>query len=121
MSKLDRPALVSAWRAELDAARAARQSRDLDRVWHHLGRAHVLSQPLAGRHVRTHGTMFVQGCRQRSVKEVAGQVGRLVVAGPASLLGRYPTGNSGRATESAFTPMPIPDDLVAVLTPRSAD
>ena len=33
---------------------------------------------------------------------------RLVVAGPGSLAGRFPEGNSGRARVSMFAPMPIP-------------
>ena len=42
-------------------------------------------------------------------------VPRLVVAGPGSLTGRYPMGNTGGANVSAFEPMPIPDDLQVYL------
>ena len=46
---------------------------------------------------------------------MVGQVGRLIVAGPGSALGRYPVGNTGRANVSAFEPMPIRADLVSML------
>ena len=53
--------------------------------------------------------------RRRDGKEIVGQVVRLVPAGPGSLTGKYPVGNTGGANVSAFAPMPIPDDLRAVL------
>ena len=40
---------------------------------------------------------------------------RVLVAGPGSWTGRYPVGNTGGANVSAFQPMPVPDDLRAVL------
>jgi Protein of unknown function (DUF3703) len=43
----DHHALQQAWAAERAAARTARASRDAVAEWHHLERAHVLSQPLA--------------------------------------------------------------------------
>ena len=47
-----------AWHAERAAAAAAREAGDADAEWHHLERAHILSQPLAGRHLRTHAAML---------------------------------------------------------------
>lgn len=107
--------LERVWRAEVGAARAARGSGDRSALWRHLGRAHVVSQPLAGLHVRTHALMLVQGVRERRSREVIGQVLRLAVAGPASLAGRYPLGNTGGADVRATVPMPIPGDLAPVL------
>jgi len=37
------------------------------------------------------------------------------VAGPGSLSGRYPTGNTGRARVPATQPMPIRSDLAKML------
>jgi hypothetical protein len=53
--------------------------------------------------------------RERDRREVTGQLVRLVVAGPGSATGRYPVGNSGRARVPATLPMPLPDDLAALL------
>ena len=96
-------------------SRQARRSKDFDRCWALLEDAHVLSQPWAWLHVRVHGSMFVAAVVQRDVREVRGQLSRIAVAGPGSLSGRYPTGNTGRARVPATQPMPIRSDLAKML------
>jgi Protein of unknown function (DUF3703) len=110
-----RDALLRAWSEERAAARSARGRGDVDGEWRHLERAHILSQPMAGAHVRTHLAMLTCALRRRRPREAVGQVLRLVVAGPGSWTGRYPVGNTGGADVSAFRPMPVPEDLRAVL------
>ena len=107
--------LLRAWSDEHSAARAARERGDAAAEWSHLERAHILSQPMAGPHVRTHLAMLGCGLRRRDRREVLGQLLRLVVAGPGSWTGRYPVGNTGGADVSALQPMPVPDDLKAIL------
>ena len=89
-------ALKAAWQAERHAAITAGRAADRTTEWHHLERAHILSQPLAGLHLRT-------------------RVLRLVLAVPGSISGRYPVGNTGGADVSAFTPMAVPEDLRPLL------
>jgi hypothetical protein len=103
------------WAAELGAARAARSNSDASAEWTHLERAHILSQPMAGPHVRTHVAMFTTALRRRDRHEVVGQLFRMIVAAPGSMTGKYPVGNTGGADVSAFAPMPIPDDLRPLL------
>lgn len=109
--------------AELAAARQTRIERQntvgLHKTaeWHHLERAHILSQPVAGIHVRTHLAMLGYAVRQRDGHEIAGQVARLLVAGPGSGFRRYPLGNTGGTNVRAMAPMPIPADLLALLAP----
>ena len=110
-----RTRLRAAWAAEHDAARAARSSGDTRAEWTHLERAHILSQPMAGAHVRTHVAMFVAALRRRDRHELLGQLFRIIVAAPGSMTGKYPAGNTGGADVSAFAPMPIPDDLRPLL------
>ncbi len=100
---------------KLKGAREARMFKDFDRCWTLLEDAHVLSQPWARMHVRVHGSMFVAAVVQRDVREVRGQLSRIAVAGPGSLSGRYPTGNTGRARVPATQPMPIAGELAEVL------
>lgn len=107
--------LRRAWSAERAAALAARRRGDQRGEWHHLERAHILSQPLAVPHVRTHVAMLGAALRRHDRREVVGQLLRLVVAAPGSLSGRYPVGNTGGADVSALQPMPIPEDLRSVL------
>ena len=110
-----RATLRAAWRTERDAARAAGRAGDPALEWRHLERAHILSQPLAGIHLRIHGAMLAAAIRRREVRETVGQLARVVLAAPGSISGRYPTGNTGGAGVSAFRPMPVPDDLRPLL------
>jgi hypothetical protein len=118
LPKQSRPTNVQAirrsWAAEQSAARTARTAGDSAAEWHHLERAHILSQPLAIAHIRTHLAMLGYGLRHRDRREITGQLARLLVAGPGSALGRYPLGNPGGANVSAVTAMPIPGDLQAI-------
>jgi hypothetical protein len=100
----------------LAAAREARQRADWSACWHLLEDAHVLSQPWVWPHVRVHGSMLVTGWKARDVREVRGQLLRLLAGGPASAVGRYPVGNTGRARVSAIQPMPVRPDLAEILT-----
>ena len=112
--------LRRAWDGERTAARSARAHGDDVDEWTHLERAHILSQPMAGPHVRTHLAMLSYGLRRRQPREIVGQTIRLAVAGPGSWTGRYPVGNTGGAGVSALRPMPIPGDLQAILAPVTA-
>ena len=62
--------------------------------------------------------MLIAAVRRKDRRETIGQVLRLIVAGPGSITGRYPVGNTGGANVNAFQPMPIPDDLHAYLEGR---
>jgi hypothetical protein len=110
-----RSTLLAAWSEERAEARSARGRGDVAGEWRHLERAHILSQPMAGAHVRTHLAMLTCALRRRQARETVGQVMRLVLAAPGSWTGRYPLGNTGGADVSAFRPMPVPDDLRAAL------
>lgn len=113
--KVNRTALLGAWTDERAAAASARQQGDFPEEWRHLERAHILSQPMAVPHVRTHVDMLSYAVRRRDLRELGGQLVRLVLAGPGSLTGRYPVGNTGGGNVSAFRPMPVPDDLRSLL------
>ena len=88
---------------------------DLRTAFAHLERAHILSQRLMVMHVRTHMAMLRIGWRRRDIRELLGQSTRIVAATVFSRIW-VPTGNTGGANVSAFRPMPIPEDLNAVLS-----
>ena len=102
----------AAYRAEMRAARAAATAGDR---WRHLERAHIISQPWPWPHTRNHVAMLALALAQRDRREALGQIVRIIVAAPGSALGRYPEGNTGRATVSLTLPMPLPPDLQALL------
>jgi hypothetical protein len=83
-------------------------------AFHHLERAHILSQRYPLWHARVHLYMLKVGWRQGNVMEVFGQSLRTL----AALLFSYvwvPEGNTGGANVSAFKPMEVPEDLGRLL------
>jgi hypothetical protein len=107
--------LGQAFSQELTAARRAECEGDLARAWRALERAHVLSQAYAGPHLRVHARMFAFAWRRRDLRELLGQLPRLLLAAPGSWTGRAPRGNTGGADVGIFTPMQIPADLESLL------
>lgn len=92
-----------------------RAARHADDAWPHLERAHIVSQPWAWPHTRVHAAMLGVAARDRDRHEAAGQIVRLLVAGLGSLTGRYPPGNTGRATMRLTEHAPIPAVLTDLL------
>jgi Protein of unknown function (DUF3703) len=116
--KASMPAAIrSAISTELDAASSAPGPAGR---WNALERPHILSQPWAIPHTKVHWRMLTLALRQRDRREAVGQVVRLIVATPGSLSGRYPRGNTGRATVGLREPMPMPSDLEQLLQSHGA-
>ena len=107
------PSLVE---QELRAYRAARAAGDSSSAWRALEDAHILSQSSLGPHLRVHAAMLGYAVVLRDWREACGQAIRLALAPLGSLTGRLPWGNTGRASVSAFRPMPVSDDLRAKLS-----
>lgn len=109
-----RPTLAAAFEHEMASAAQARAAGDLARAFAHYERAHVLGQRATWRHVRSHLGMFAVGWARRDAREIVGQSTRLLAA---TLFSRIwvPVGNTGGANVGAMRPMPIPDDLRALL------
>ena len=107
-------ALRDAFDGEWAAARSARRAGDCDRAFHHLERAHILSQRRTWLHVKSHIGMWQIGWLRSDWRELIGQSTRIVAA---LLFSRIwvPIGNTGGANVSALKPMPLPPDLEAVL------
>ena len=105
---------------ESDVAAAALAGGELDRAFAHYERMHVLSQRLTRWHVRSHVGMLRVGWRRSDAREVLGQCSRILAASLFSKLW-VPPGNTGGANVSAFRPMPVPEDLAAILFPARDD
>lgn len=80
-----------------------------------LERAHIIGQPRFVLHLLSHWWMLKAALGLRDWPEVRGQCWRLLLTPFGHLTGRLPLGNTGRASVSAFQPMPLPDDLPADL------
>lgn len=115
-----RAALAAHVAGALAAYRQARADGDQPAAWSALERAHVLSQPDAWLHTRVHLAMLAYGLALRDGREVRGQMARVAVGGVGSLLGRAPTGNTGRARVPIMAVMPVPPDIAAILADAAA-
>jgi hypothetical protein len=103
---------------EFESAALAVAAGDLTLGFRHLERAHVLGQAFVVPHVKSHLGMLRIGLRRRDTREIVGQLLRVPGAVIGSLLGHLPVGNTGGANVPAFRPMPIPEDLSAILAER---
>jgi hypothetical protein len=88
--------------AELAAARAAELDGDLLTGFRHLERAHVLGQTSTVQHARVHFRMLIWGMRRQDLREVIGQVLRLIGAAVGTWAGLVPHGNTGGANVNVF-------------------
>jgi hypothetical protein len=108
--------LQAAYGLEVERARRAARERRWDEALALLGRAHVLGQAHVVPHVRAHALMLAIELRRRALGGAAGQLLRIVLGAIGSAVGRVPTGNTGASDVSMFMPMPVPDDLRALLS-----
>jgi hypothetical protein len=107
----------SDWHAATHAElmRRARASSAPEAAWLHLEAAHVVGQQRLWPHTVTHAHMLRLALRQRDPLEAAGQLLRLALVPLGHLSGRLPLGNPGRATVSAFAPLPVRPELQALI------
>lgn len=59
--------------------------------------------------------MLIFAFKIKNIKEILGQIPRLLVGGIKSFVGEIPIGNSGGADVPPLKPMEIPGDLKAIL------
>lgn len=110
------------WDLEVAAAAQAKFSGDPHLAFRHFERAHVLGQHSTWLHTRIHILMMRWGWRQRSSREVAGQIFRTFGAATKTAFGLIPEGNTGGANVSPFQTMPVPQELQMLMNAaRSTD
>ena len=105
------PRLRKAFGNEMSAMNEAYAARNLNQSFYHLERAHILGQRNFKAHLVTHWWMLKIGFSRKDIREIFGQIVRMVAVFPASLFGWVPVSNTGGANVSALKPMPIPHDL----------
>lgn len=88
---------------------------NLQSAWRYLERAHILGQPWPREHTHVHWIMLKFGFRIKNLKEIVGQIPRLLVGGVKSFVGKIPVGNTGGVNVPPLQPMEIPADLEALL------
>lgn len=99
--------------SELANAAEAGSAGDALQEFAHLERAHVIGQESTYWHVKVHVLMLLWAVRNHSVREVLGQLFRIVGAATKTAFGLVPQGNTGGANVSPFKKMPIAPELAA--------
>lgn len=90
-------------------------STEPDARWAWLEAAHVVGQNDFTLHWVSHTAMLRFALQTRNLPEAAGQLLRLTLVPLGHLLQRLPAGNSGRATVSAFAPMPVHERTIRLI------
>ncbi|MCW8109058.1 DUF3703 domain-containing protein [Alteromonas ponticola] len=96
--------------AELSAARL-----NYLKQFMHLENAHVLGQHSTFWHTYVHWKMFKWGVKHKSIKEITGQLFRMVGAITKTPFGLLPMGNTGGANVSPFKAMPLKPEHARLL------
>lgn len=96
---------------EIETASELIRLGNLESAFYHLERAHVLGQSITIEHTRVHWLMLKIGWKKCDIREIFGQLVRIIGASTKTPFGIYPTGNTGGSNVWFFKPMPIPDDL----------
>lgn len=102
------------FKAELVQYTDAYITGNLQQAWAHLERAHILGQKYPYAHSLVHWKMLCFGFKIKSVKEIIGQIPRLLVGGVKSFVGKVPVGNPGGANVPPMKPFPIASDIQVI-------
>ncbi len=84
---------------------------NLESAWNHLERAHIIGQRYPYSHSYVHWKMLQFGFKIKSVKEIFGQIPRLIFGGVKSFVGKIPVGNPGGSNVPPLKPFPIESEL----------
>lgn len=84
---------------------------NLKLAWNHLERAHIIGQRYPLAHTKVHWKMLKFGIKIKSLKEIAGQIPRLIFGGPKSFVGKVPIGNPGGSNVHPLKPFPIQKEI----------
>ncbi|SMY15912.1 DUF3703 domain-containing protein [Photobacterium aquimaris] len=92
---------------ELIRSYRAQKRADSVAAFRHLENAHVLGQESTYWHVKVHYLMLCWAIKQRDIKEVIGQLIRIVGAALLTAIDGVPMGNTGGSNVHALKVMPI--------------
>ena len=104
-------AVKDAYERELTLGEQAHAQGDLGAAVAHFERAHILGQRYLIPHFYTHWKLLAVARQRGDLREMRGQIVRLIAVVPGYLSGWVPKGNTGSANVSALRPMRPPADL----------
>ena len=100
---------------EFRKSEQAEKSGDAATAFSHLENAHVLGQESTFLHIKVHYLMLLWGARHKDIREVAGQIIRLIGAAALTKVKGVPIGNTGGSNVSAIKPMPIKQEHAEII------
>jgi hypothetical protein len=100
---------------EILKAIQAQNTGDYSSAFTYLENAHVLGQESTYWHVKVHYLMMLWGIKQKNLKEVLGQVIRIIGAALLTALKSVPAGNTGGSNVSPVKIMPIKPEYAAII------
>lgn len=103
------------YQKELAEYLKALDKNQLPQSWLHLERAHILGQPYPFQHSEVHWLMLKFGFRIKNLKEILGQIPRLLFGGVKSFVGTVPVGNTGGANVPPLQSLEISEDLQEIV------
>ena len=103
------------FREELKIAHNYFLNNDFRTSWYHLERAHILGQPYPYHHTLVHWRMLLFGIKVKDLREIIGQIPRLLVGGVKSFVGEIPVGNTGGANVPPLKSIEIPAELKRII------
>ncbi len=109
-------ALQPYYKVELMSYHDQYKKGNLTIAWNHLERAHVIGQKYPYEHSYIHWKMLLFGLKIKNIKEVIGQIPRLLIGGVKSFVGKIPVGNTGGSNISGLKPLPIQKDIRDIFT-----
>jgi len=95
--------------------------KDFKSSWHRLERAHILGQPYLYHHTMVHWKMLLFDIKIKDIREIIGQIPRLLVVGVKSFVGEIPVGNTGGANVTPLKSMEILDKLKRIIEENKED
>ncbi len=103
------------YQKEIDLYQIAFDKEDFQNAWLHLENAHILGQAYPIEHTSIHWLMLKFGFKIKNIREIVGQIPRLIFGGIKSFVGQIPVGNTGGSNVSVLKPMDIPQHLKQIL------
>lgn len=101
---------------ELENYRLCIVKNNTDKAFFHLENAHILGQESTYWHLIIHVYMARWAIRQWDLKELSGQLLRIVGAATLTIFGLNPIGNTGGANVSPFRSMPLSPEHKSIIS-----
>ena len=102
-------------KSELQVAHLNTLADESKKAFKHLENAHILGQESTYWHVTVHYQMLLWAFRNNEIKEILGQLIRIVGAATKTAVGLIPQGNTGGTNVSPFKTMPINERLSRII------